>query len=170
MEIITDMNKKEIRVIVPKGCEIDKEHSTFECIKFKPIGRITYEAIMNKLLMDKPVYFPDTSGWVGKIDYEPCMSADPNNCISEKQVEKLFAINKLINVATYLNDGWKPNWNATNENKYYICIVRDCICIDILNNSIKNNGIICFKSKELAQQAINILGRDTIKLAFSTDW
>jgi len=31
------MNTKEFKVPIPKGMEIDKENSTFECIKFKPI-------------------------------------------------------------------------------------------------------------------------------------
>ncbi len=29
--------EKEIKVVVPEGYEIDKENSTFECIKFKPV-------------------------------------------------------------------------------------------------------------------------------------
>lgn len=29
--------EKEIKIIVPEGYKIDKENSTFECIKFKPI-------------------------------------------------------------------------------------------------------------------------------------
>lgn len=31
--------KKEIKITPPEGYEIDKENSTFECIKFKPIVR-----------------------------------------------------------------------------------------------------------------------------------
>ena len=29
------METKEIKINIPKGYEIDKENSTFECIKFK---------------------------------------------------------------------------------------------------------------------------------------
>lgn len=29
------MEQKEIKITVPEGYEIDKENSTFECIKFK---------------------------------------------------------------------------------------------------------------------------------------
>lgn len=29
------MNTKEIKITVPEGYEIDKENSTFECIKFR---------------------------------------------------------------------------------------------------------------------------------------
>ena len=31
--------EKEIRIPIPEGMEIDKENSTFECIKFKPIEK-----------------------------------------------------------------------------------------------------------------------------------
>ncbi|MBO7079100.1 MAG: hypothetical protein J6W64_04760 [Bacilli bacterium] len=31
--------KKEINIVAPEGYEIDRENSTFECIKFKPIGK-----------------------------------------------------------------------------------------------------------------------------------
>lgn len=31
--------EKEIKIIPPKGFEIDQENSTFECIKFKPIAK-----------------------------------------------------------------------------------------------------------------------------------
>lgn len=30
------METKEIKINIPEGYEIDKENSTFECIKFKP--------------------------------------------------------------------------------------------------------------------------------------
>ena len=33
------MEQKQVKIVPPEGYEIDKEHSTFECIKFKPIER-----------------------------------------------------------------------------------------------------------------------------------
>lgn len=33
------METKELNIVAPEGYEIDKENSTFECIKFKPIVR-----------------------------------------------------------------------------------------------------------------------------------
>lgn len=45
------MEAKELKIQAPEGYEIDKENSTFECIKFKPIKKgITYknnDKIMN---------------------------------------------------------------------------------------------------------------------------
>jgi len=33
------MNNKELKIIPPEGFEIDKDNSTFDCIKFKPINK-----------------------------------------------------------------------------------------------------------------------------------
>ena len=45
------METKELKIQIPEGYEIDKENSTFECIKFKSIKKdITYENICNNLL------------------------------------------------------------------------------------------------------------------------
>ena len=44
------METKEVKIQAPEGYEIDKENSTFECIKFKPIKRyITYRDICNSI-------------------------------------------------------------------------------------------------------------------------
>ena len=40
------MEAKELKIQVPEGYEIDKENSTFECIKFKLIKKgITYKNV-----------------------------------------------------------------------------------------------------------------------------
>ena len=33
------MESKELKIQIPVGYEIDKENSTFECIRFKPINK-----------------------------------------------------------------------------------------------------------------------------------
>ena len=43
------MERKEVKIQAPEGYEIDKENSTFECIKFKPINNPTYKDISNNL-------------------------------------------------------------------------------------------------------------------------
>lgn len=49
------METKEIKINIPEGYEIDKENSTFECIKFKPkkdISNLTYEKVCRRLFPD----------------------------------------------------------------------------------------------------------------------
>ena len=43
------METKELKIQAPKGYEIDKENSTFECVRFKPIHNATYKDISNML-------------------------------------------------------------------------------------------------------------------------
>lgn len=165
------METKELKTQVPEGYEIDKENSTFECIKFKPIKKhLTYEDVAKRLFEDKEICYIDAVGAVRKGKVEKEYVLDPNNCTSQKQIEKLISINKLLNVAKYLNREWKPNWKDADERKYFIYICpRDCY-IGVKSATIHMSDIVYFKSEELAKQAIEILGEDAIKTALSTDW
>lgn len=76
--------------------------------------------------------------------------------------EKLKAIRDLLVVSEYLNEGWKPRWG--NHSLNWVLYEN--------NNSIKvavrtenNVGISYFKTKELAERAIKIIGEDGIKTA-----
>lgn len=148
----TIMETKELKIQVPEGYEIDKENSTFECVKFKKIkNTIRYEDIEHKL----------ANAW----DSRSVISV----ASSDKQASKVIAINKLLNVAKYLNGEWKPNWKE-NSRKYYIKYSD-------INNEFYvecslsiHSSVSYFKSEELARQAIEILGEETIKTALSTDW
>ena len=77
-----------------------------------------------------------------------------------------------MNVAKYLNGDWQPDWNNKDgyEYKYYLFI-------DYPSNKIKIEHLVSccpndiyFKSEEFAQQAVDILGEETIRLALCTDW
>lgn len=167
-----NMETKEFKIQVPEGYEIDKENSTFDCIKFKPIKKVlAYEDVAKELFKDKKGYYTDERGRVLYSKFTGEQFLDANNCTSEKQAQKLLAINKLMNVAKYLNSDWKPNWENSSERKYYIEYYDRCNKYSIGSlTSIGNVGQVFFKSEELAKQAIEILGEETIKLALSTDW
>lgn len=159
-----------IKDICPEGYELDKEKSTIENLVFKP-RKESCKDIYKKLFYRKKVYYADEYGDVisSKLDSET-RSKDLNNCASEKQAKKLLAINQLMNVAKYLNNGWKPNWDDDNEKKYTISLDRNNKKINITWNVLVNKCPVYFKTEELAQKAIDILDEETIKLAFSTDW
>lgn len=162
-----NMEEKELKIEIPEGYEIDKENSTFECIKFKK-KELTYSDVAEKLFKEKTVFYITNSGL---IRFEPCSQihcSEPNNCTSENQVKKLVAINKLMNVAKYLNGDWTPDWNDNKQDKYYLYLVHSNIYIYDITNM--NNSIVYFKTWELAERAIKILGEETIKLALSTDY
>ena len=164
------METKEVKIQVPEGYEIDKENSSFECIKFKPIEIAkTYKEVEDKLFLD-----------VNKEYFIKAQSSDKNSifnrkgiqfiqCCSDKQLEKIIAIAKLMNVAKYLNgEDWKPDWDNEDELKYFINKNRAGIYVS--RNNCNNFSIVYFKTKEAAQQAIDISGEETIRLALSTDW
>lgn len=163
------MDLKNLKIVPPEGMEWYQEGNE---IKFRPIkNKLTYGDVAKKLFSDNITYYTNLYG-------EICSSStgladgkvgNPNNCTSEKQAQKLLAINKLMNVAKYLNRNWQPDWDNSKEAKYYLYFYgKHYIDIDCSYQYIY--CLVYFKSIELAQQAIEILGEETIKLALLTDW
>ena len=126
-----------------------------------------------KLFCDKECYYIDQYANINQcsVGVTEYVSKNPINCTSKKQAEKLLAINKLMNVAKYLNGDWKPNWDNDKEYKYWIG-VKECYSKELYieHSSSFSFSFTYFKSEELAKQAIEILGEETINLALSTDW
>lgn len=154
---------KEMKITPPEGYIIDEENSTFEKIVFKKVEeKLNYEKIAEKLFQyEKHYYIAGDGGIMGTSIGWSC----PNTASTKHQLERLLALNKLMNVAHYLNDGWEPDWNNNIERKYFIYYVSTDKIFKIESNTIVNYGIVYFKSKEIAKQAIEILGEETIKLA-----
>lgn len=100
------MEAKELKIQVPEGYEIDRENSTLECIKFKPINikkGITYKNVSNKLFNDneKIYYYTDSCG-----DIQFCQTTNvenANNATTVKQLKRILALNQLLNIAEYYN-------------------------------------------------------------------
>jgi hypothetical protein len=72
--------------------------------------------------------------------------------------DAIVAHAKLVIIAEALNGGWKPNWNNTNEWKYYPWFrmsgsglaYGDC-AIDFSLSSVGSR--LCFKTRDLAEYA-----------------
>ena len=100
------METKEVKINIPEGYKIDKENSTFECIKFKPIKNITYEDCCKKLFPNYKGFYINAWGEIANIannfSLEP--SASINTAPNRKQLERLLALNQLMNIAYYYND------------------------------------------------------------------
>lgn len=98
------METKELKIQAPEGYEIDREESTLDCIKFKLIKKnITYKEVCKNLFNKDKVSFYITDGGgidSGIIDY---YAMDKNNATNKKQLEKLLALNQLLNIAEYYN-------------------------------------------------------------------
>lgn len=155
--------KKVLEIEVPQGYEIDKENSTFEKIVFKKVEeKLTYEKIAEKLFKFNEHYYTNEDGRIMKSSIGWLC---PNVAPTEHQLQRLLAINKLMNVAYYLNDGRKSDLNDWKQEKCFIYydIKTKKIDFGVCRGVI--NGVICFNSRELAKQAIEILGEEQVKLA-----
>lgn len=127
---------------------------------------ITYDDIIKELYFDKTAY------WVwGKDNIfggKQSLSSykDAANCTTHAQAKRYAAFNKLQNIAKYLNGDWKPNFEGSSK-KWYI--FKD-ICYGVTFNYTTNQGIVYFKNADLADEAIRLMGKDSLNDLFSTDW
>lgn len=97
-----NMETKEIKIKVPEGYEIDKENSTFSCIKFKPSKKeLTYKDVAEYLFSDT-CYFTNKRGEIVSTEVL-ATKEDKNNATSKEQLERLLALNQLLNIAEYYN-------------------------------------------------------------------
>ena len=101
------METKELKIQVPEGYEIDKDNSTFECIKLRPIKNITYEYVCNRIFNicnGDTGYYIDNTGNIKKASgFSNEARNDKNNATNKKQLEKILALNQLLNIAEYYN-------------------------------------------------------------------
>ena len=163
---------------VPDGlfCFFDEEGKLMACKKIEGDERptnddnegnpITYDDICKELFLKKTVY------WAANKDINSCVTNEHNyndidNCTSIAQAKRLAAFNKLQNIAKYLNDGWKPkfyenqkNWNIIKDNDTFTARFTRLI----------SKACVYFKSEYLANEAIRIMGEESLNDLFSTDW
>lgn len=126
---------------------------------------ITYDDICKKLFFNK------TAHWVrGKNIEEGVIREsykDSDNCTSVAQVKRVVAFNKLQNIAKYLNKGWKPDFCNT-EKKW--AIIKSVEGFSPKYIRMINDANVYFKSKNLANEAIRLMGEESLNDLFSTDW
>lgn len=151
--IFKEIKNNQLTIDIPEGYEIDTENSTFKCIKFKPIKKyLTYKEVAEKLNKDICFFIEK-----GKIQsYAQYASYDnPGVANSYRQIEKILAINQLMNIAKYYNGDWEPDWSNSKENKFCIKFDyhKDRLYVDY-NNSI-GAGDVFFKNSEDARTVIN---------------
>lgn len=157
------MSAKELKIEAPEGYEVDWDNSSMNTIRFKPIKKkLKYHNIAEKLFLNKITYFISVNGEVRShiLTENPSRA---NNATSRQQLEQLLAINKLMNVANYLNGDWEPNWNDEYEDKFYIHYALGKLYFSSKQRA--NYGCVYFKSKDLALKAIEILGEEEVKKA-----
>ena len=152
------MKIKELKIQVPKGYEIDKENSTFECIKFKPIKKnITYQNVGEKIFSNNIFYI----NYKGEIDYYNqkeypkdynCHYYDKNNATNKKQLERVLALNQLLNIAEYYNQ-----LHAKEDYKQYYIVYHMTIGYKVYcyDEGAIPGMVVTFNKREDAQAVID---------------
>lgn len=146
------MERKEVKIQAPEGYEIDKENSTFECIKFKPIqGYITYEDICNSIF--KAGYYTNSYGEiVGSIVHAVNLRTSKNNATNTKQLERILALNQLLNIVEYYNT--LHTINISNNTILYDYVNQTYVTASV--STTYSRGIeVIFNRKEDAQEVID---------------
>lgn len=127
---------------------------------------ITYDDILKELYLDKKASWVSNtcikSSTVGGCSYN-----DINNCTSESQAKRLLAFNKLQNIAKYLNGDWEPNFYSI-EKKW--AIVKEGEVFIPKYNQLTNDASVYFKSEQLTNEAMRLMGEESLNDLFSTDW
>jgi len=157
---------KEIKITPPEGYEVDKEHSTFECIKFKPIksqlpksweefcevypieqkGGAYINNVSNILVLNKGSRNPHT---------------DKNVLPSEEMAEAALALCQLLQLRDCYNQGWQPDWD---EGTLKYCMVPTGKYEVKINYSYQIPRVLHFKTRELCE-AFKENFKDLIEIA-----
>lgn len=127
-----EMKDNKIVLDIPKGMEVDVEKSDLKAgvIKFRK-KEICYADVLSALA-DKGVCPADMK-------------------VPEMIAEKIIALARLMTIAKYYNEDWKPDWNS-QEYKHNIMRTSE---YGITSSSDYNEGAIYFKNKEDAQAVID---------------
>lgn len=153
---------KKLEIEIPNDKEIDWEASAKQKqIVFKD-KQLTYEDVCKELFKNGYCYI-DTCGRVKADGHNERYIDEPNNATTTYQLKCILAKNALANCARYLNGDWD---SFLNDNHYVIWMNPITRIVYIEHSTLSSeHSTIIFKSVELAKQAIEILGEDTIKLA-----
>lgn len=128
---------------------------------------ITYDDILKELYLNKTAYWACGEKAIAQRIQRSIGHKDSVNCTSEAQARRMAAFNKLQNIAKYLNKGWKPKFGWDNENW---AIVKDEEGLVPRYNQRTNDGSVYFKSEDLVNEAIRLMGEESLNDLFSTDW
>lgn len=157
--------EKEIKIIPPDGYEVDKENSTFECIKFKPIKNTlptTWEEFCNTHPIKKEeMYIGSGSSLSKSVSTKRDSMLDRNILPSQKYAEAIRALCQLIQLRDCYNDDWEPDWKNSKSYKY--TIYSKCGNIAVGLNDVVSK-VLTFKTKEVRDTFLENF-KDLIEIA-----
>ena len=126
---------KELKITIPEGMEIDKENSTFECIKFKPIKSKRWRE-NTKLYFAG--YYIDEDSEIHYTTNATNINCNYNVFATEKQAKSALAMAYISQIM--VNDerfGGVVTDEEWNENDLKCCIIRKWGNINKINSDIE---------------------------------
>lgn len=132
----------EVKIKVPEGYEIDKENSTFECIKFKPIKVINkWEEIENIC-----GFYIDNMSKILFTENHCTASHNQNVFIDAKHAKAALAMAKISQLMPYYGGAFtQDEWENANIIKYTITKLGKSI---EANSHWNNYHFLAFRTKE----------------------
>lgn len=153
---------EEGKLMVRKKIGGDAEAPSKEEVK-----PITYDDICKELYLDKNAYWFTNKNNVSQEVQTLSSYKDNINSTTPAQAKRYAAFNKLQNIAKYLNGDWEPSfyniekkWAIVKEGEYFIPKY----------NQQTNDASVYFKSEQLTNEAIRLMGEESLNDLFSTDW
>ena len=158
---------KELKIIPPEDYEVDREHSTFECVRFKPIKPAlptTWEEFCTThskkegealITLDSDIGTLEVGNTIRNPKYDKYLLP------SRKYAEAILALCQLIQLRDCYNDGWQPDWTKSSVKKYCIYPNAGNITTGILKTA---NEALFFKTEELMDEFLKNF-RDLIEIA-----
>lgn len=113
------METKEIKINIPEGYEIDKENSTFECIKFKKKDKINTWRDIKRIDGCFINNFSEINKLTETITRDDC---DKNVFISEKYTKAALALAQISQLMPYYGGEVTDKEWENNEWKYVVSI------------------------------------------------
>lgn len=168
--------KKELKIVVPNGYEIDKENSTFEKIVFKEIDTKpkSWEEYCEQQIINrkKGYYIRDAFCDVSEIGWDGCASTDAwRNVLPSKDFAEAFlAMMQLVSLRENwihkwslergLTKDWQPDWNDFLD-KW--CIVNSGNEL-LISNYIHIVRILSFPTEKMVNEFM-VCFRDLLEIA-----
>lgn len=153
---------KDLKIEVPNGYEIDKENSTFDCIKFKEkVEECKLPTTWEELKIVEGYHINSVSDIRGNNAYTT-NSYNNNIYPSKKLAEAGLALIQLLQLRDRYNEGWAANWDSLDSIKYFIYTHNNRIDIGWTYGAV--NKILAFKTELLRDKFLENF-RDLIETA-----
>lgn len=112
------METKEVKIVVPQGYEVDKENSTFECIKFKKIKEIkTFEDLTSV----SGYYISNINSEINSVGELSADETAYNVFLTKKQAKSALAIAQISQLMPhYGGEITDEEWRDDSIDKYVI--------------------------------------------------